>query len=356
MATDAANRGPQIYAVNVFFSVVAVCIVLLRIYTRAAIVKAFGLDDWLIILATVFYVVFAVMSNNGVYHGTGQHMANLDPDAIKNALMFWWYCYLFYVLAMVSSKLSFAWFLLRITTTKTYSWIIYVASLFTVLAGTVFFFVTLLQCNPISYYWDRSQPGSCLKMDVVMAVAYIYSAFSVVTDFTFAILPGFLIWSLNLKTRSKIAVIVLMSMGCVASSAILVRFGFLPTLRDPDFLWATVDLVIWTSVEMGLAISAASLATLRPLVKAVALKLGIASQPSMISPGHPSIRISSGNKPSRTAAADPFNNNVYVLSEFSQGIASPAMGVNGKMGTHSTAYTEIGAKKHLGKETYPESD
>jgi hypothetical protein len=53
MASDTANRGPQIFAVNVCFGVTAVLIVLLRIYTRALIVKAFGLDDWLIILATV---------------------------------------------------------------------------------------------------------------------------------------------------------------------------------------------------------------------------------------------------------------------------------------------------------------
>lgn len=53
MATDPENRGPQIFAVNVFFSVAAVVIVLLRIYTRAVIVKAFGMDDWLIILSTV---------------------------------------------------------------------------------------------------------------------------------------------------------------------------------------------------------------------------------------------------------------------------------------------------------------
>lgn len=116
---------------------------------------------------------------------------------------------------MITSKLSFAWFLLRIANTRTYSWIIYAAALFSVLAGLVFFFVTLLQCHPISYYWDRSQPGSCLKMDVIMAVAYIYSAFSVVTDFTFAILPGFLIWNLQLRTKAKVAAIVLIAMGCV---------------------------------------------------------------------------------------------------------------------------------------------
>lgn len=168
---------------------------------------------------------------------------------------YWWFCYLFYILTMICSKLSFAWFLLRITTAKIHSWIIYGASMVTVLAGIAFFFVTLFQCRPISYYWDKSQSGKCFEMGAVMVVAYLYSAFSVITDFTFAALPGFVIWSLHMAKRTKIALIILIAMGCMwviplhelsstlvltctysACSAIIVRLAYLSTLRDPDFL------------------------------------------------------------------------------------------------------------------------
>jgi hypothetical protein len=47
--------------------------------------------------------------------------------------------------------------------------------------------------------------------------------------------------------------------------------------RDPDFLWATVDVAIWSDIEQGLAITAGSLATLRPLYRSVASKLGLSS-------------------------------------------------------------------------------
>lgn len=103
---------------------------------------------------------------------------------------------------------------------------------------------------------------------------------------------------------------------------------------------------------MGLAISAASLATLRPLAKEVGWKLGISSKPSVPSYGHPSARIASANMPSRITNTDPFDNNVYVLSEFSQGTASPALGPNGKLGTHSTAYTELGSRRQSEKEAH----
>lgn len=85
----------------------------------------------------------------------------------------------------------------------------------TVLAGVAFFFVTLFQCRPISYYWDKTQSGTCFEMGAVMVVAYLYSAFSVLTDFTFAALPGFVIWNLHMAKRTKVALIVLIAMGCM---------------------------------------------------------------------------------------------------------------------------------------------
>ncbi len=49
----AENRGPGLLGVNIAFSVITCSIVLLRCYTRAVIVKAFGADDWIMIVATV---------------------------------------------------------------------------------------------------------------------------------------------------------------------------------------------------------------------------------------------------------------------------------------------------------------
>lgn len=49
----AENRGPQLLGVNIAFSIITCSIVLLRCYTRAVIVRAFGADDLIMILATV---------------------------------------------------------------------------------------------------------------------------------------------------------------------------------------------------------------------------------------------------------------------------------------------------------------
>ena len=47
------NRGPELVAVNITFTVAAIIANMLRCYVRVFMVRAFGLDDWLMSLATV---------------------------------------------------------------------------------------------------------------------------------------------------------------------------------------------------------------------------------------------------------------------------------------------------------------
>lgn len=116
---------------------------------------------------------------------------------------------------MIASKISIGYFLLRITVERIHTWIISAVMLLTVVTGIVFFFVTMLQCAPISYFWNKNQHGSCINIDVIIAITYLYSAFSVVCDFTFALLPVVLIMQLQMNSRTKIALIPVMLMACM---------------------------------------------------------------------------------------------------------------------------------------------
>ncbi len=52
-------------------------------------------------------------------------------------------------------------------------------------------------------------------------------------------------------------------------------------IASGDFLFDTVDIAIWSTVEQCLAITAACLATLQPLIKLIGYKLGLASRPTL---------------------------------------------------------------------------
>jgi len=116
---------------------------------------------------------------------------------------------------MILSKVSIGCLLLRIAIRKLHVWVIYGAMLISVVAGATFFFVTMFQCNPISFFWNKAQDGSCINSNVIVGLAYLYSVFSIISDFTFALLPGFIVWHLQVKRRTKLALIPLLTMGCM---------------------------------------------------------------------------------------------------------------------------------------------
>lgn len=161
------------------------------------------------------FVTYCSFSMAGVHFGTGRHHKDLPNENVHKAMNYWWYCYLFYSVTMITSKLSIGWFLLRIAVKRIHSWIIYASMFISIIAGSVFFFVTLFQCRPISHFWNKDISGRCINPNVVVGLAYLYSAFSIVSDFTFAIIPAFLVWNLQLNRRTKIALIPLLTMGCM---------------------------------------------------------------------------------------------------------------------------------------------
>ncbi|CAG7561832.1 unnamed protein product [Fusarium equiseti] len=279
MAAQIENRGPELMGVNIAFYSMALITCMLRCYVRCFMVNAFRIDDWLMVVATIFFTLYATFSTLGVTIGTGRHHDDLETEQVYSAMMCWWFCYLWYCLTMISCKLSIGYFLLRVTTEKIQRIIIYLAMFSTALSGAIFFFVTVFQCHPVSFFWDKGQDGTCIDPTVVIALAVLYSIFAVGSDFVFALLPGFIVWNLQLRKKTKYCLIPLLAMGCVASAAVIARFPYLPLLRKPDFLWNTTDIAIWSTIEQGLAITASSMATLRPLLKQAAFHLGLTSKP-----------------------------------------------------------------------------
>ena len=94
----------------------------------------------------------------------------------------------------------------------------------TVFAGLVFMFLMLFQCKPLSFFWTRmaNHPvvniegeGSCINMEIIVIMTYIYSAFAAFCDFTVGILPIFVVRKLHMKRQTKMAVVGILGMACM---------------------------------------------------------------------------------------------------------------------------------------------
>lgn len=57
----------------------------------------------------------------------------------------------------------------------------------------------------------------------------------------------------------------------------VIRWPYMQRLDSDDFLWDSIPIAIWSTVEQCLAITAGCLATLQPLVKMIRSKLGMTS-------------------------------------------------------------------------------
>ena len=270
MGTVEGSRAPAVVGVTTAALVISLITTTLRCFVRICLVKAFGSDDWLMVGATVRYrvcilcpcssvsfiqsprviltfiqvsfILYSSFSLAGVRYGTGQHMQNLQPEDASKALkvsynqtstlapsrevqsfadrdvgwpQWWWLCYLTYSATMLLAKLSIAWFLLRVAVKPVHKWIIYIGMTLTVVGSMAFFFACIFQCWPVSYFWDRSQEGSCTENGVVLALSYVFSTINIVSDFIFALLPAWIVSHLNMKLKTKVALIGLMGMGCV---------------------------------------------------------------------------------------------------------------------------------------------
>jgi hypothetical protein len=85
----------------------------------------------------------------------------------------------------------------------------------TVMTGLVFMLVLLLQCNPISYFWDKDQQGHCISWTVIIAMSWLWSIFAAMCDFTVGILPIFLVKDLQIDRRTKFAVVGILGVACM---------------------------------------------------------------------------------------------------------------------------------------------
>lgn len=124
-------------------------------------------------------------------------------------------CELLYVVATAVVKLSIGAFFLRLSSKKYQIRTVYITLGIVLLVSTMYFFFLLFQCTPINYLWIKyaNGHGKCLSGHILANVTYAHAAMSAVTDWAFGILPIFFVWKMQMNPRTKITVILILSLG-----------------------------------------------------------------------------------------------------------------------------------------------
>ncbi|KAL2824403.1 hypothetical protein BDW59DRAFT_172924 [Aspergillus cavernicola] len=264
------GRSISIFVVTVVFLVLSLIAVTLRCFVRLRLVRSFGRDDSLMLFAMALNILFAICGITGSFYGLGRKTDELihDIPGIENAIFWWWLGQASYVCVVTVAKISITLALLRLTISRLHQCILWTIIGVSVFVGLAFWFILTLQCRPVSYFWHRfTTEGTCIGVNYLFGVAYLYTVTAVICDLILALLPIVLVSKLQMNFRTKAALAVILGLGCIASTAVIVRIPYLPYYKDEDFLYATTDISIWSNVEAGLGITAGSLVTVRPLFR-----------------------------------------------------------------------------------------
>ncbi|OAG18772.1 hypothetical protein CC77DRAFT_965771 [Alternaria alternata] len=266
------DRSGEFTGVLGFFICICTLLVLLRCYCKLVIVKNFAADDYFSVLTLVSFLVFCTSALLGIQNGTGKRRYLIPDEKYPVGMKWWWTCEPTYVATNFFLKCSIGIFLLRIAVDRTHRIILWTALIVIQLYSVYFFFIFTFQCWPVSFFWEqfRGGKGQCIPSNVVVNSFYGYSALSCATDWTFSIVPIFIVHKLQMNKKKKMTVAVVLAFCAIGSTATVVRIPFINGLNDiPDFLYSTIDVAIWSTCETGIGLATSAAATLRPLLRQV---------------------------------------------------------------------------------------
>ncbi|KAI1850769.1 hypothetical protein JX265_004480 [Neoarthrinium moseri] len=266
-AYAAESNTTWIVTVVTIFHVIALSCVALRVYARAFVIKKPGWDDLMMVLCTLCTIggwsVFIIQS----YHGLGRHQDTISPpDLIIYSQAGLWQSIISAAWALTFLKISIALNLLRIgSNSRWYIWSLWATIILNVMNCISGTFTFLLYCRPLPRYWDKSIPGSCAPIIVMITGGLVNTAVNIFTDIVLATLPVPVIWSLNLNRRKRLSVIGILSLGWVA-----VTFGIVKSVHQIAYGSVTdksfkQSVQFWGFLQLQVGIMAACAPSLRPL-------------------------------------------------------------------------------------------
>ncbi|KAH7304594.1 hypothetical protein B0I35DRAFT_338764, partial [Stachybotrys elegans] len=226
------------------------------------------IDDHIAHVGLVFWLVCLGLAIPLCLNGLGARSTHYTDDMAAQTRKYFFLFQDIYVWANIPVKVSICLSIHRVVKHYTWiSWTLYVI-IFIIVSSSVVTNIWLLTfCRPVAFMWDSSIPGgTCRSAESMLAIANAWSYINIVIDWVVALLPVFLLWKMNMPWKQKVTVSGVLSLGIFASTATIVRLVYLPAFTaTEDYLYGLGQIILWTILELTMAIIAVSLMALRPL-------------------------------------------------------------------------------------------
>jgi hypothetical protein len=266
-AQEAESNLPRIIAVVAVFHALALVFVGVRLYIRFIVLKAPKLDDALMILATIGAIGGMICFILEAPRGIGRHLQTLS-DEDYNMIRRLNFIYILCCVATCFSllKVSIALSLLRLSRTRWYVYSLYTLIGFIACYTIVAFGSILAYCSPIEGNWDDTVDAKCYSIDLYITFAILNTSCSMLSDVVCATLPIPIIWSLKMKLRTRIYLVIILSLGYLTVSIGVTKAYFqMQPKRNLDSTFEQ-NIQFFGFLQFNLGIIVACAPTLRPLL------------------------------------------------------------------------------------------
>ncbi|KAK4040002.1 hypothetical protein C8A01DRAFT_16056 [Parachaetomium inaequale] len=332
---NASNAGRIVGVVGVFHFI-ALTFVSLRLYVRVFMIRAFGVDDALIVASCALALMSWICLVLQIPYGLGRHgLVIPTEDRIKFEEITFWKTVFSDGVAMGLLRVSMAISLLRLK--KDLQW--YRWSLFAVMGFVVAYSIQAIAwlfvyCTPFSGWWEFQWMNPfdprCHDFNLFVNLVYWNISCNIFTDVVLGALPIPIIWGLKMKLRVRLYVIGILNLGYLSVlMGILKAVYMLTTGGNPD---AIFDYYVhfWQNLQLNIGIIAACASFLKPLVGRL-LKINSSagnSYPSTPYGGRTpmAVEIIGSKYPHRRRAADESHMDEFELRTKNSG--SPVKGGN----------------------------
>jgi hypothetical protein len=275
------TRGWGLAALSIVLFTLAFMTVCARLWARFLVRHTAGIDDVLIVLATIFTAGLALSTALGSrFYGFDRHAYDLTPAMAIDSRKITLAMEATYMASTGLTKISILFFYRRMsngTVSNVFRTIVF-ASIASVAAYMIaFLLVGSLGCNPLSAFWQQAdvqwaathpagQAYHCVNEAAVLLTA---SGVSILQDFLTCGLPLLLFWKLQLPQQQKIALAAIFGIGFFLCITGCLRMYYIQKIffTTYDITWAAYDVWIWTVVEAHLAIICASAPALKIFVQ-----------------------------------------------------------------------------------------
>ncbi|KAM5367390.1 hypothetical protein ACJZ2D_010035 [Fusarium nematophilum] len=271
----ASGLGLAIEVLIYLLTILCAIVICLRIYVKTwkpdSNKVRWRVNDYLAVIGFLPFIPASVLGVLSVRYGIGATDAHLERfpmhEFLRVRAMEYLILYeLTYYAASSITKFAIAVTILHICVQKRYVYLMYglMGVMMVTNAGCVI--ALFANCQPIAAYWNP-QMGSCKSEDGFLILSYVGTAVQVASDWTCAITPFFIVYSLQMPKRAKIAVVGVLGLGIVASVAALMRivsYKYIDVRNYPkDHLVSQGRLLFWSLLESSFAIIACSLPSLK---------------------------------------------------------------------------------------------